>query len=78
MDKIVVTVTGLTGSGKSIILALIESALKSFGIRMVLSPDLEAERRLNNPDKPPEHELRSLLSKSYIYLEEINIPRDTK
>jgi hypothetical protein len=73
MHRIQIQVTGETGIGKSIILAIIERAIKEAGIRMVLSPDLEAERKLNDPDNPPEWEMESLKNNTYVYLDEVNI-----
>jgi hypothetical protein len=72
MNRIEIQVIGATGTGKSIILALIERSIKDFGIRAVLSPDLEAERKLNDPDNPPKWEIESFKN-TYIYLSEINI-----
>ena len=52
MNVIQVHVEGPVGTGKSAVLACIERAIKQqFGCS-VASPDLERERRLNEPDDP--------------------------
>lgn len=78
MDRIEVTVTGPTGCGKSLVLAAIDRAIRGLGTKLVLSEDLEKERRLNNPDNPPDWELESLRTKTYVVLTEKNIPRESR
>jgi phage/plasmid-associated DNA primase len=75
MHRIEVTVTGETATGKSVIVAAIEGALKELGVRAVLSPELELERQMGNPDTPAPWELESLRKNSYVVLSEVNIPR---
>lgn len=75
MHRIEIVVTGETATGKSLILATIERAIKEMGIRMILSPELEAERNMGNPDNPPDREMQSLRANTYVVLSEVNIPR---
>jgi hypothetical protein len=76
MHRIEVTVTGETTTGKTIILAAIDKAMKELGVRMILSPELESERNMGTPDSPPDWELESLKTNSYVVLSEINIARN--
>jgi nucleoside-triphosphatase THEP1 len=78
MHRIEVTVTGETATGKSIILAKIEQALKELGVKAILSPELELERQIGNPDTPASWELESLRQNSYVVLSEVNIPRKSQ
>ena len=75
MNRIEITVTGGTQSGKSVILAAIDKAIKDLGVKMILSHELESERSMGNPDAPNEDELQRLKSNTYIVLTEVNIPR---
>ncbi len=73
MNRIEVIVTGPTGSGKSIILAAIAQALKKLEVNF-LSPDLELERALNNPDQQCAWEM-DMVRSSYVVLKEVNQSR---
>ncbi|MBN3948452.1 MAG: hypothetical protein HWQ38_19140 [Nostoc sp. NMS7] len=73
-NRIEITVSGPTGSGKSIVMAAIDGALKNLGVN-VLSEDLETERNLNKPDSPSDWELK-MVRDSYVVLKEVNIPRE--
>jgi uridine kinase len=72
-NRIEVTVTGATATGKTVILAAIDRALKELGVN-VLCEELETERNLGNPDTPSESEL-SIVRDAYVVLKEVNIPR---
>lgn len=79
MDKIQITVTAPTQSGKSIILAQIEKALRELGIRAILkNNEIEKEIALEINQNPPEHMLEHLRSKVYVELVEVNVPRSLK
>jgi hypothetical protein len=75
VHRIEVTVSGETQTGKSIILSAVEKAIKDLGVRAILSPELEMERRLGDPDSPADWEVESLRENSYVVLTEVNIPR---
>lgn len=75
MHRVEITVKGETATGKTIVLAAIERAIKELGVRMILSPELESERNMGNPDNPPDWEMESLRKNTYIVLNEVNIPR---
>lgn len=75
MNRIEINVSGPTQCGKSIVLAAIDRALKDLGVRFTLSAELEAERRLSNPDQPADWEME-MLNSSYIVLTETNISHD--
>jgi predicted AAA+ superfamily ATPase len=74
MNRIEINVSGPTQCGKSIILAVIDRALRDQGIQFRLSEELEHERNMGTPDRPEPWE-REMLSKSYVVLTETNIPR---
>jgi hypothetical protein len=74
MKRIEINVSGPTQSGKSIVLATIDRALRDLGVNFRLSETLEMERNMGNPDDPEPWE-RDALKDTYIVLTETNIPR---
>lgn len=68
-DKSVdVIVTGLTGTGKSAVLAEIEVALRAVGLEVTYAPGVDADRGLSHVDWID-------LYKPKIVLHEVNMPR---
>ena len=75
---VTITVSGITGSGKSAVLAAIERLLmQEFRITTISSPDLAAERRLANPDSPTLAEIQNLSNYDWL-LTEHNLPREAQ
>ena len=76
---VTITVSGITGSGKSKVLAAIERLLmQEFRITTISSPALAAERRLANPDAVPTlAEIQNLSNYDWL-LTEHNVPREAQ
>jgi hypothetical protein len=68
--KVYVTVTGLTGTGKSAVLGEIEIAMKAIGLEVETDQDLQTEKNMTGADWLDALELY----KPVVVLREVNIP----
>lgn len=69
-----IRISGPTQCGKTLVAAVVERVLRQAFGATVIAEDLEAARRLGNPDFPKEWE-RQMVAETLWRIEEVNMPR---